>query len=272
VDPACPNSRRFDAILAENWDLMEAHAGAKLMPKPARRGPHAHRTLGCGWNGCVYETGKRNVVLKVTQDASEPAFVLAVRKRRGLGWWPDGFVQYQDVVQLRGSGDSTFALWRERAYNVGALGRQYRSLPAKYRRRWSEDEVQFFDDLLYAHMRSTLEVSLGHRVRSSTELRRILDSFQREIRRKKPLPSGSPGYWDWKNVINSAYDLGVSGPGKFLGASLASLAEGFIVPTDLTPNNLGDCPRGSSFAIVVTDPGRWVPLHPDLLEVEVPLL
>ena len=270
MEQACRNSPRFDRILADNWELMEAQVGPKLMPRPARRGPHAHRTLGCGWNGCVYETGKRNVVLKVTQDPTEAAFVLAVRKRHGRHWWPDGFVQYQDVVQLRGRGDPTFALWRERAYNVGAFDRRYRSLPVKYRRRWSDDEVEFFHDLLYAYSRATLEIAS---LTARGTLKGRIDSlaaFQKEVRRKKR--GESEDWYNWRNVIASAYDLGVSGPGELIGKSFASLAEGFIVPADVTDNNLGDCPRGDGFGVVVTDPGQWIPLHPHLLELQVPLL
>jgi hypothetical protein len=274
VEQACPNSRRFDAILAENWDLMEAHAGAKLMPKPARRGPHAHRTLGCGYWGCVYETGQRDVVLKVTNDSSEPAFVLMVRKRFGEAWWPDGFVQYQDAIQLRGGDEPTFALWRERAYNVGATERPYRKLPAKYRRRWPADEIGFFYDALENYGGSASMISRDLAPHSGRKRRSVrLRKFQREIASTTtPDRLDSPLLFHWNNCVLSAEDMTLAHPGKLIGASLAELCRGFILPADIGYANIGDCPRGASFGLVVTDPGQTVSLHPDLLEVKVPLL
>ncbi len=274
MDVACRNSPRFDRILADNWDLMEERVGSKLMPKKARRGPHAHRTLGCGWWGCVYETGKRKVVLKVTEDASEAAFVLMVRKQFGPTWWPEGFVQYQDVVQLRGKGEPTFALWRERAYNVGATERSYRSLPAKYRRRWSVDELGFFYDALEGYGGSASMIS-DEVAQYYTRKRRLflLRKFQREVAGgTTPDRLDSSLRFHWNNSVLSAEDMTLESPGKLIGASLSELGRRFIVLVDVGYGNIGDCPRGSSFGLVVTDPGGAVALHPDLLEVKVPLL
>ena len=75
--------------------------------------------LGCGNYGCVYPTESDDVVLKITSDSDESRFVIA---SMSLKEWPEGLVQYYQIVFL--SGDykfPIFGLWRENALDVGNL-------------------------------------------------------------------------------------------------------------------------------------------------------
>jgi hypothetical protein len=74
----------------------------------------------------VAPTATAEIVFKVTSDPLEAHFVasalLIASKNKSVGW-PVGIVRYENIVQLEGSyrRRPVFGLWREEAYDVGAL-------------------------------------------------------------------------------------------------------------------------------------------------------
>jgi len=72
---------------------------------------------GCGHYGCVYPTQNPEIVLKVTTDPTEAAFVQIAQT---LGF-PDGIVKYYRIEATAATyrGRTAYLIWRESAYEVG---------------------------------------------------------------------------------------------------------------------------------------------------------
>lgn len=108
-------------ILRKNWDALARWVGdGERLPEVFRgpRGDLSVEPLGCGHYGCVLRTAALDVVLKITSDASEAAFVATVL---GMKNQPTGLVRYHAIAQLPGSYKrrSVYAIWREEAFDVG---------------------------------------------------------------------------------------------------------------------------------------------------------
>lgn len=107
-----------DRLLAEEWDGL---VGLGL-PMPVRSTKtKTYKSYGCGSYGCVYETQSEAVVLKLTTDPTEAAFV---ERAIEIGHWPRGIVEYFYIERMSGTrhGDVVYVLWREAAQQVGMLG------------------------------------------------------------------------------------------------------------------------------------------------------
>lgn len=109
-------------ILRKNWDALARWVGDEERLPEVFRGPRGTLSvepLGCGHYGCVLRTTALDVVLKITTDPSEAAFVATVL---GMKSQPTGLVQYQAIVRLPGSYNrrAVYAIWREEAFDVGA--------------------------------------------------------------------------------------------------------------------------------------------------------
>ena len=81
--------------------------------------------LGCGSNGCAYKTKSKSIILKVTSDLREVKFVIAAMN---LGEWPEGVVQYYQIILIDDKLKDSYAaqvfmygLWREKAFFVGKI-------------------------------------------------------------------------------------------------------------------------------------------------------
>ena len=145
-----------DKILTKHWAALEARVGAAWMPVAVaehkglaavrRRLPYAQdaeramleerisklerrkknlgfREYGCGHYGCVMPTATPGLVIKVTTDATEAAFVAAYlsmppRER------PAGIVPYHRIIAIRSESHMkrpVFVLWRDEAQHVGKI-------------------------------------------------------------------------------------------------------------------------------------------------------
>lgn len=112
-----------DKALRENWGLILDRVGPARMPRPVpaatKRAKATYQEYGCGYYGCVFPTGTPGLVLKVTSDPTEVAFVTAAGQ---IGEWPAGIVRYYDLMAVPdGSyrGRAVYLLWREEAQHIG---------------------------------------------------------------------------------------------------------------------------------------------------------
>ena len=119
---APPWTRKF---LTVNWDAIQRGSmpGGEWMPVEASGSTPKHRlvdALGCGHYGCVFSTNTPGLVMKISSDPSEAAFVKAAVK---LGEWPVGIVRYQAVLDLPGTHKNrpVFIIWREEAFGIGKI-------------------------------------------------------------------------------------------------------------------------------------------------------
>lgn len=110
-------------FLTDNWAAIERAGLPGWMPvEMADSTPKRRRVdvFGCGHYGCVMPTHMPGLVIKISSDMSEAAFVnFAVR----LGEWPPGIVKYHALVELPGSfrGRNVSVIWREEAFDVGMV-------------------------------------------------------------------------------------------------------------------------------------------------------
>lgn len=109
-------------ILRTHWDALARWVGDEERLPEVFRGPRGTLSvepLGCGNYGCVLRTSALDVVVKVTTDPSEAAFVATVLGMRSP---PDGLVRYHAIAQLPGSYSrrNVYAIWREEAFDVGS--------------------------------------------------------------------------------------------------------------------------------------------------------
>jgi hypothetical protein len=82
--------------------------------------------LGCGHYGCVFALPDPDVVLKVTSDPTEVAFIqramqIAEAGRSGEDW-PEGIVKYYAIFEVEAKTfrkRKVFAIWREAAVSTG---------------------------------------------------------------------------------------------------------------------------------------------------------
>lgn len=128
-----PNPPWANRILSANADRIAARFGSDALallsewrePKPA------YEELGCGHYGCVYPTKRKGVVLKLTSDPTEAWFV-AVSKKAKLD--TTGLVRYFDAAALPETyrGRPVFVIWREEAFDVGALRRELFTVKDRY--------------------------------------------------------------------------------------------------------------------------------------------
>ncbi len=118
--------------LADNLLTMQRAVPAAWLPQIADAHPAGSDVLvqftelGCGSYGCVLPSHDPQIVIKVTTDASEAAFVERVSQ-----WeWPDGITRYHALMKIEGayrvsrkmtSPREAWVLWRESARMVGGL-------------------------------------------------------------------------------------------------------------------------------------------------------
>lgn len=118
-----------DKLLNENWNVIQEAMQSRGLPlewlpthSQGRTKIHPSKELGCGYYGCVYQTGSPNVVCKITTDISEAMFIAIVKNMETAGEiLSQGLVRYFDILALQGKRGKrdAFILWREEAFGFG---------------------------------------------------------------------------------------------------------------------------------------------------------
>jgi hypothetical protein len=110
-----------DKVLKTAYERLQTVVDAKRLP--ISKGKGQFEEFGAGHYGVVYPTREKNVVCKITTDASEAAFV---RAAISLKEFPSGIVGYYDVVRIEGQSHRqrpVFALWRSEVQPVTIYSR-----------------------------------------------------------------------------------------------------------------------------------------------------
>jgi hypothetical protein len=113
-----PNPAWVDTALTKAWPELQQSIAPPIVTTKGKR--HHAEELGCGHYGCVLATSRPDVVLKITSDPTEAAFVTLLMRHK---LEQDGLVRYFEVRKLPGErrGRELFAIWREAAYDVGTV-------------------------------------------------------------------------------------------------------------------------------------------------------
>jgi hypothetical protein len=270
-----PNPPWVDALLRKHGAALAACAGQPL-PSPVGR---KYKELGCGHYGCVLALPTEGLVLKITSDPSEAAFVAAYLQ---IGHQHPGIVRYDRIVELPETyrRRRTFAIWRQEAANVGKFATD--ELHERYWKKYSSSMVEFVRNLtLFKRQAEPVRAV----VRASSNPERLLaDAAKLED-------------WAWKSIADGHY-LGAHRTSaqlvaykrrqlEMIAEYMASTHAGYLVGqafdfylehglllADVHLGNIGEVtPHDfSSWEIVVTDPGHMVPLDPKWLSVRIPQL
>ncbi len=289
--PEHPQKPWVGRVLSDWWPTLQEAVGSRLMPRSApkpnpRRKPIRLREYGCGHYGCVFPTGNSGLVFKLTTDSSEAAFVAAARTIQA---WPRGMVLYTNVWQLAGEKHGrrpVYALWREGARNVGELLQLYRGgIPERYIDRFGERDLQdFIASLLFYRDAATGILDIVRRSKQPRQLLREVGRLEEwayevflgdlheaalTLRRSRGVKKVALSIVACSIAADAATDT-VSG--KFVGDALSFYLDHGMALADVHLGNLGETSRGRNWQLVITDPGHMVPLSPEWLKVEVPLL
>lgn len=107
-----------------HWEQRLAEEEARLARLSRKRKGLGYREYGCGHYGCVMPTNTPGLVMKLTTDRTEAAFVAAYlsmpRNQR-----PVGVIPYHRLLAIRWESRlnrPVFALWRDEAQHLGAEG------------------------------------------------------------------------------------------------------------------------------------------------------
>jgi hypothetical protein len=292
-----------DKIVAKNWASLESMVGPERMPAQTETSTPRRRHVedyGCGHYGCVAPTGTAEIVFKVTSDPLEAHFVasalLIASKDKSFGW-PIGIVRYENIVQLEGSYHSrpVFGLWREEAYDVGALVHAHRRGgpgPEWFRKLDTYDQMAFerfgmrlgrFKDWAARFKMST------DRSANRTKLLDGVRQYERWARDAIELEEAENGF---ERVVKASWsapqklaaclraceinaELMANEPvGTEIGEALDFYMEHGLLLADVHLNNIGRLLREdySSGVWGITDPGHAVPLDDRFAAVVVPSL
>lgn len=254
--------------LSAVWPRLEKKVGRRLMPKQ-RRTRGSIRLLeeyGTGRYGVALPTHEPGVVLKVTTDLSEAIYAATACKRKRQ---PAGIVRYDRVYGIDGQhqGRSLYALWREEATYVGGV--RYWASSRKKKTQWTE-EVVFLEDtgetaqtlvrrLLGSRNKMGAFFAMAQRAYKKAmgvKAEKMRETYRRLDRRGTDAPT---------EIIVERILLGarLMQRGTVLAhvgdAILSSFRAGLFL-SDVHEGNLGLVRRKGKEIIVITDPGRAIPV------------
>ncbi|NCA17860.1 MAG: hypothetical protein EBS90_12595 [Betaproteobacteria bacterium] len=291
-----PNAKPWiEKALNNNWQALSSVVPPEMMPSQERLLKSGRMTFakeyGCGVYGCVLPTGKKDVVFKMTTDATEASFVAAMMTMRGL---PEGLVRYHAVVELpeKKGRDKIFALWREEARDIGFLLRPASQMKAP---GFSEEEISralngFKEDL--ALFKESAEKVLQYYVDARLS-RAAIQALEVQVRSVEAAWKGQPegaanilagvdprkikgaalAAFNVAGCVLDAWNMSANPLGNTVGDALLNLINQGYVLADVHYNNVGivDRPNGDT-VIAITDPGHAIPLKEKWWKFPVPHL
>lgn len=276
-----PNPPWIDRTLSEAWPTIRASdLGVPLI---ASTGKRLHfDVLGCGHYGCVLPTDKPGVVLKVTSDPTEASFV-SVLLTKYPQYPPDGLVRYYGMKRLPEPyrGRTTFAIWREEAYDVGKAANAFNRRLMEFKRmagtardylKKSRDPWSLLQRAEDVRGRIADHVGFGRTAAwgdyDSKGNRRFILGDGEEV--GVVLPDWMRGA-EYKVAANlrgaevSAEMMANEPEGYLVGGALDMLLSDGILLADVHTGNIGRVDREDhQGAIVITDPGHAVFLRREL--------
>lgn len=132
--PSCPVYRTNPAwtnhALFSHWEEIYNFVGPRGMPKLSSKTAKKLVALeyGTGHYGTVIPTETPGLVIKITSDPTEAAFV---RVSLGFRTWPAGLIPYHAVFRLTGvhRDRPIYIIWRDEAFDVGKWVPRYLKTP-----------------------------------------------------------------------------------------------------------------------------------------------
>ncbi len=240
-------------------------------------------------DGCVYATATPGVVFKITGDEAEAKFIKAAID---LQMWPEGIVQYYNVVELsdtfkakKGVEFQLYAIWREEAFEIGKHLKISRD--AEKRKSASTPETEEFLDWLEKFQQN------GQFIRKAIE---FFDDrgFLKQVNKRIPWAEANvAGAEDFKDALAACeetpemvatrialakkyatvmerLDIGAT-----IGQALLFYIEHGMLLADVHGNNVGTVHRAGVFqrdVLAITDPGQMVALDAEHKKIKVPTL
>ncbi len=309
-----------DKILTRHWAALEARVGAKWMPvgrtehkdlavvrrtiERVQAGQFAasaeelvraqalekrlsrkktglgFQEYGCGHYGCVMPTKTAGVVIKVTTDAAEAAFVAAYLSLKPSAR-PAGIVPYHRIIAIRSESHlkrPVFVLWRDEAQFVGKIDEWITSgardfEKAYYRRSFHKIKVLVGNCLDAGRLVRQLTLKKPELVRLGQEFleeRRGEELLDPEMVYRGPLPTRSAlkgprgvatAMWAFQL---SAGEMQSEPMGAYIGQALQESFDAGLLLADVHLNNIG-MPTGPladeiGMTPIVTDPGHAIAL------------
>ena len=267
------------------WDRISAaaprHRKQPVMPVPIRtskQGVRSFGQLGCGHYGCVMHSTKPGVVVKVTSDESEAAFITASKK---LSHEPYGMVRYFKIreVPTQHRGRRVFVIWREEVYDVGFVGRQ---------RPRGENPYE-------ARSLREFEANLNSFKTHAAGVRDYMRKSKDPASSLRKLKENEDRAWEYSRAASMSYLTGALKAAVSLqhckdiaetmehtyrsdsvGEALGAYLEDGMLLADVHHNNVAIAKRRANDyydspheITVISDPGHMVPLDPKWLQVRI---
>jgi hypothetical protein len=228
--------------------------------------------LGCGHYGCVFHTNTPGLVMKISSDPSEAAFIAAALK---IGSWPEGIVKYQAILEVPGShkGRPVFIIWREEAFDIGKLDEQHYA----YREFHQYHEAYLFAarELRAMSRKPAFAKQLVDAKRYEDWAWRNVIWEDGQLQRKGYGMTAPPPFMRYRGGQRIAAALRIcaicfemmenTAYGTAVGGALAFYLDRGILLADVHHNNLGtvtrhdpDYPGETNTLLVITDPGHAV--------------
>ncbi len=276
--PRRQNPAWVDTAITKAWPELEQSVAAPIATT-GKKGKRHVAELGCGHYGCVLATSRDDIVLKVTSDPSEAAFVTILLRHK---LEQEGIVRYFDVRKIPGErkGRDLYAIWRESAYDVGKL------FPTRF--GFSKDD---YDRQVLNRVKDRLMAFKGwaHDIRTWTRktsnpwpifesaLKTLangghaldlveLDDREKVVIRRWPIGDTQTRITVLLRACELSAEMMANEPdGYLVGTALKDLLEAGILLADVHTDNVGRVDREDhKGAIVITDPGHAVFLKREL--------
>lgn len=266
-------------VVRETRDWLAAQVPADELPL---------EPLGCGHYGCVYSTGREDVVVKVTTD---PAEVFFVQTAMTFDHWPDGIVRYDRIMAVPDRSYRNrpfFYIWREAAFDVGTIltfnTSVYYQKTINYDERTQIIAWQRLNDFkAYAHEARTVLTRAKDPSKVMCEAKRYaewawdqameVDMEQMGMRARGIRPHRY-GFERFKSGMRVAYCLAMcKAVAQYMenepllysvGDALAYYFDKGILMADVHAGNIGRVDREGDVYVVITDPGHALDLRPYL--------
>lgn len=224
---------------------------------------------GCGHYGCVYPTQNPEIVLKVTTDPTEVAFVQIAQS---IGDFPDGIVRYYRIEATTQAyrGRPAYLIWREAAYDVGNISvvamthgddpylrrtaleaSKYTKLFLGYARLIREAVVRVHDPAAFQVAAATYADWAWNNVNWDDGVDRI-----KRFRGPQRLAAAE------RAALGAAQMLGSTYLFNYVGEALEYYLDRGLLLADVHGGNIGRVRREGDSVIVITDPGHLVDLRP----------
>lgn len=279
ADDYTPNTPWVDKILRTHDRELRGVVPPEWVPSPMDRGKYEE--YGCGHYGCVLPVPDGRVVLKVTSDPTEAAFVAIYL---GLKDNPPGVVRYHQIVQLpeKYRRRPTYAIWRDEAKNVGKANPTWYTWSHRYAAKYGRSMVDFIHNLsLFKSHAGDVRDWL---ISSKNPRKLLVDAAKLEDWAWKMISDGrmlslsnSPAQriaFKRRQLESIAEEMANTHAGYLIGQAFEFYLEQGILLADVHINNVGEVipPEHESWELVITDPGHMVALDPKWFEIKIPQL